>query len=334
MLLLFLVLIGIGVLVFRLSGSGAEISRRTNFFSNPFTLLFEPNGSGTTTPPNGMPFPYPDSPEIPLDDALGSDSDNANVASTRVELAAIEGEYDTLNRRILDAKDFGSPSPYRGLVYIDESYGGVSADEPALEYVILTADAENGAPISISGWSLQSIVQHTRAYIPQGARVLTAHRVPNIAAMQLDPGNRAIISSGHSPVGVSFKENLCTGYLGQFQTFVPSLEERCPTPEKEVSSEPATARTNDPYCVSFANSIPQCHFYVGEPPQNVTPPCFSFVRNELTFAGCTARHSWRPSYLGDTWRIFLGEEHELWSGDHDSIRLLDASGRTVDVWTY
>lgn len=344
LLLLLLLLIGIGVLVFRLSDAGGEIARRKSFFENPFTILFEQTLSDSASSTSAdkidkILFPFPATPETPLDDGFGEGSGDLSVsafenASTREKLIAIEEEYDTLDRRIKEARTFGNPSPYRGLVRIDESYGGVSANDPTLEYVILATDARNSAPISLAGWSLQSVKSNTRIYLPQGARALVAHQVPTLADVYLNPGERAIVTSGMSPVGVSFRENMCTGYLSQFQTFIPSLEERCPTAESEVLSEPDTTRTNDPRCVAFAEHIPRCRFYVGEPPQNVTAQCYSFVRNMLTYAGCAIRHGWRPSYGSDTWRLFLGEQHELWDGEHDIVRLFDREGRTVDVWTY
>ena len=61
---------------------------------------------------------------------------------------------------------------------------------------------------------------------------------------------------------------------------------------------------------------------------------YAFIRNSLTYNGCAARHSWRPSFSGDTWRIFFGAPSELWSNSHDVIRLLDNEGRVVDVWSY
>ncbi len=336
LLLLFLVLFGIGIVVFRLSGSGAEIARRQSFFTNPFTIIFENTIGGATSSASGIPFPFPDTPDIPFDEinASGQTYPAYDTTDARDELIAIETSYDNLNRRIADVQNFGNPSPYRGLVYIDESYSGVLADDVILEYITLASARDNSAPISISGWSLQNIRTKMRVYIPDGARVMTGNNVPTITPIQLNAGMRAIVATGNSPVGVSFLENMCTGYLGQFQTFVPSLDERCPTAVSEVQTEPATARTNDPYCASFANTVPQCRFYIGEPPRDVTPQCYSFVRNSLTFAGCSARHSWRPSYLSDTWRVFLNQRYPMWDNAHDSIRLLDSSGRTVDVWTY
>jgi len=189
------------------------------------------------------------------------------------------------------------------------------------------------APVSITGWSLQSLYGHTRVVIPNGTRTFTMGQVSPATAISLNPGDDAVVATGVSPVGVSFKENLCTGYLGQFQTFLPSLEDRCPSAESEVLSEPATSRTADPACVAYARSLSSCRFPFGDPP-TVSNLCYAFIRNSLTYNSCVTRHSWRPSFSGSSWRVFLNQSKELWQADHDVVRLLDAQGRTVDVWTY
>lgn len=337
LLLVFLLIIGIGLLVFRLSDSGAEIARRKQFFSNPFTVLFEQTRDFTNSTPTSGQFPFPatpypsgyGAPDTPID----GDLITVYANDPEAELLAIEREYDDLKVRIAEAQQFGNPSPYRGLVRIADSYSGTSANEPSLEYLSLEADNRNTAPVAITGWSLQSVYKNSRYYIPAGTKLFMMGSIPEVASASLDPGEAAIVSTGVSPTGVSFKENMCTGYLGQFQTFVPSLAERCPSAEQEVMSEPATTRTADPACVAYARSLSTCRFPFGNPP-DVTPYCYAFVRNALTYNGCVERHRWRPSFGGDTWRLFLESPREIWKQDHDVIRLLDREGRIVDVWAY
>ncbi len=336
LLLVLLIIVGIGLLVWRFSDSGAEIARRKQFFTNPFTVLFDAT-HGSTTPTVGVfPFPAVATLQNPtLDTALSDDTYNTprRAADITDELTDIEQQYDTLTARIVDAKQFGDPSPYRGLITIADSYSGAEADDPALEHITLVAHSGNTAPVSITGWSLQSLYGHTRVMIPNGTRTFAMGQVSLTAPIALDPGDRAVVTTGASPVGLSFKENLCTGYLGQFQTFVPSLEERCPSAESEVLAEPATSRAADPACVAYARTLSSCRFPFGDPP-DVSSLCYAFIRNSLTYSGCVARHSWRPSFNKGEWRIFLNQSRELWQGDHDVVRLLDAQGRTVDVWSY
>jgi hypothetical protein len=45
-------------------------------------------------------------------------------------------------------------------------------------------------------------------------------------------------------------------------------------------------------------------------------------------------YQYRTDFRKNTWRLFLGVNELLWNNQHDVIRLLDASGRTVDVLVY
>jgi len=333
LLVIFLILIGIGFLIYSFIGAEGEIERRKGFFTNPFTVLFE-GLDVASSGNNSLPFPFPSTPAIPVGDDNTFYDDSFALIDTESELLSLEQEYDVLQRRVAEAQTFGDPSPYRGLVAIIDSYTGTATTDPALEYITLEAHTQNTAPISIAGWSLQSVYSHNRPTIPAGTRTFVMGEIPKQVEIYLDPGENAIVSSGISPIGTSFKETRCTGYLGQFQTFVPSLYESCPSPESEVLSEPATSRTNDPSCVAFASRIPLCSFYFGEVPSGITAQCYSLIRNSLTYNGCVSRNSWRPSFSGDTWRVFLGRGQELWGVDHDVIRLLDREGRVVDVLSY
>ena len=240
LLLVLFLIIGIGILIWRFSDSGAEIARRQQFFTNPFTVLFDAMNSSTT--PTAGTCPFPAVSVISDNTALDSSNDDytqpRRPGEIRDELNSVEQQYDTLNARIIDVKQFGDPSPYRGLVNIADSFSGAMADDPSLEYITLETRSSNTAPVTISGWSLQSLYGHSRITIPTGTRTFTMGQLSPAIPISLEPGDSAIVTTGTSPVGISFKENLCTGYLGQFQIFVPSLEERCPSAESEALAEP------------------------------------------------------------------------------------------------
>jgi len=342
-ILLVLVLVGIIVYIF-IDSSGKEVTRRKGFFSNPFDVLYEGSMSEiTASDTEPTPFPFPATPRIPIEDEGGNISYDTSIedipydvsGEMRVadELLDIERNYDSLAQQVAEAQQFGNPSPYRGQVHITDTYSGVTADDVSLEYLMLEADPGNTAPVVVSGWSLQSVYNNIRVTIPQGTRMFYSGAIPETSLISVSAGEKIVVSSGVSPVGISFKENLCTGYLGQFQIFIPTLEERCPTAESEVLVNPATSRTADPECVAFAQSIPRCQFYIGGPP-DVSDQCYSFIRNSMTYNGCVAMNKWRPSFAGDTWRVFLSRQKELWKQEHDVVRLLDQEGRVVDIWAY
>lgn len=112
-------------------------------------------------------------------------------------------------------KDFGNPSPLNGSARISQVWntGDLS------EYAIIHADQET----DITGWSVQEITTGRRSYITSAAPDFKMGVVNTVDRVILADGGDAILSSGVSPTGVSFRENVCTGYLEEHQTFVPSL---------------------------------------------------------------------------------------------------------------
>ena len=186
----------------------------------------------------------------------------------------------------------------------------------------------------MSGWVLQSVVSGVAVPIPRGAETYRMGAVPGEEPIALRPGERAVVNSGQSPLGVSFRLNACSGYLRQFQAFSPSLPLSCPSSSAELPPTIDNLRTYGASCVDFVRTIPSCTYYLGAFPDDVTPTCRAFVNEALTYNSCVDRHQFDANFKSRSWRIYLGSQNELWNDAHDIIRLLDASGRTVDVWSY
>ena len=202
------------------------------------------------------------------------------------------------------------------------------------EHIEAEAALENTAPIGIAGWSLQSAYTGVRPYIQQGASPFLMGTVNNLSPIQLAPGQSALVNSGVSPVGVSFRENICTGYLGQLQSFTPPLPSSCPSPSSQLPLTPDNLKSYGEICFDYLQTIPLCEAPLNNIPSNLPSSCQYFVAEALSYNGCVARNRSRASFAGDSWRIYLNSNAELWRNSHDIIRLLDADGRTVDVLTY
>ena len=248
------------------------------------------------------------------------------------ELAALGEEYESLEEAAREARDFGTPSPYRDDVQIAQD--AAIADSIENEYVTLTAAWDNTTPIDITGWSLQSALTGVRAYIPRGAQNFYMGIVNEQRNIQLNPGDSATAHSGYSPVGTSLRENICSGYLNQFQTFVPRFSEECPA---SAESLPLTAENLQLYgdaCIDFVRTLPACF----APLESFTPElsfsCRGYLANTLSYNGCVERYRHRANFIEGSWRIYLSSTRELWRNSHDVIRLLDKEGRTVDAITY
>lgn len=266
----------------------------------------------------------PDIPETTL-------GDGAEAQTPEDALTETQAEYDEILKKMEEAKTFGEPSPFRGQVTL--SQGNAMENAPSTEHVVLEAGWNNTAPVDISGWSLQSALTGIRGHIPRGASLFVLGAVNEQKDIYLDPGASAIVTSGQSPLGTSLRENLCTGYLGGLQTFVPSLSRSCPTPSESLPLTPENLnRYGDP-CYDFVQTLPHCTFPL-EVPENISPACHIFLSNNLSYNGCVQNYRHQSDFARDSWRIYLNAQGELWRNSHDIIRLLDAQGRTVDVVSY
>lgn len=276
-------------------------------------------------------FPYVDDADLFGDTVIDGTADaDADPAS---QLADIQKKYEQIMKNVDDVTTFGNPSPMFGSVRIVPAYSNTAGNTADEEFIVLESSLENTAPLSIAGWSLQSALTGVRVAIPDAAAILRGGDVNNATAVSLNPGTSAVVSSGVSPVGISFRENICTGYISQFQLFYPSLSLQCPTPSSEL---PLTAENLKQYgdeCFDILQVLPTCLFPENLP-QSTTPACQSFLKTTLSYNGCVSRHRAEPSFGLDAWRLYLGSPEALWRNTHDAIRLLDSEGQTVDVYVY
>lgn len=230
------------------------------------------------------------------------------------------------------ARSFGMPSPYRSLVSLQEAHAAES--DPAKEYMTIVGARGNDGSIDLTGWSVQSAVSGTRLYLPEAASIFIGGAINNPDHVMLAPGGTAIVVSGVSPVGISFRENICSGYLGKLQTFHPNLDYvSCPSPSAALPETAENLRAYGSNCLDYVRELSSCDF-----PQNVPPTlslaCHAFVLDTFSYNGCVRTHRGTPSFLRNTWRLYLNAQYNLWDDRHDIIRLLDAQGRTVDAVTY
>lgn len=249
------------------------------------------------------------------------------------QLAELEAEYDRLRAETGERRTFGAPSPYAGKITIQQDVSGVRMENPREEYIQIAANYANEGTIDIAGWTIESALSGARIQIPPGASPFLAGSANIIGPILLDPGALALVVSAPSPVGVSFRENMCTGYLGQYQQFEPPLSEECPAASSVLPLTEDNLRRYGGECFDAIANLPACRF-----PQNlpasVAPACRDFLMSSLSYNGCISENRFRGTFQKNMWRVYLGASGELWRNSHDAIRLLDAQGRTVSVFVY
>lgn len=213
------------------------------------------------------------------------------------------------------------------------AFDGIAGPKRELteEYVRIVANEKTTTNIAISGFTLAGEVLKSSVDIPKAVNSLILGTAGTKTDIILTPGGRALVSSDRSPVGTSFRANMCTGYLDQFQTYTPALIDECPEPVEELVR---VGLDKDQTCVDFVETLPRCRIYQGTYPSDVSASCKAFVVNKLNYNACALDHKNDTDFLKNEWRVFLDQPRELWSDKSDIIRLIDTNGKTVNALVY
>ena len=201
---------------------------------------------------------------------------------------------------------------------------------------------------NLGGGNLQHFPSDT-ATIPKAALFISPSGNNILENTILQSGENAIITTGkigsQSPYKiVSFKENICSGYLEDLSEyeFTPSLDRNCPRPREEPG-----VKNLDTDCRKFVERMSSCHtpeFETRDRNGNIcyncvdgTPlssSCVAFIKNHFNYGSCVANHVSDKDFSKNTWRIFLNKGWEMWAKDYETIELFDQFGRLVDSHSY
>lgn len=221
-------------------------------------------------------------------------------------------------------------SPYRGSVSLSRDTSGAMSTDPKSEYVVIRYSSSAHEPITVSGWKLVSTATNKEVTLPDAAQLPNLGRVSDTDPVFLHPGHEVIVTTGRSPVGVSFNENRCTGYFEERQNFTPSLAFACPSGGEEFSRY---YDDEDDACEMFARGINRCETET-DVPSELSSSCEAFVDEYMNYSGCVEAHEQEVDFYSGTWRLFLGKSDELWKKSNETILLVDSTGKTVDALSY
>src|SRR3989338_6172261 len=202
------------------------------------------------------------------------------------------------------------------------------ATKPSEEYV--TIEVKGGA-VDITGWRLKSQISGRETTIGKGAALAYSAQVNPESDIVLQPGEKAVIVTGRSPIGVSFRLNKCSGYFAQFQKFTPSLPKHCPAPDEELD---LFGPKNLPdACIDFIERAPRCQMVVSMP-TTLPPECVPFITEKLNYNQCVSAHRSDSDFIEHEWRVYLNRPEELWKAQREVIDLIDTSGKVISTVTY
>lgn len=228
---------------------------------------------------------------------------------------------------------FGDVSPYRGLISINHYISGAGSLDPRNEFFEMFVPQTASSPVDISAWILKSEATGNALTIPRGTEVPLSGTINTVQDIVLLPGTKALVISGKSPIGASFRENKCIGYFSTFQSFSPALPQNCPLPSDELERFYGTGYIRDTSCIEYVNRLPRCQAVL-TPPSNLSSSCQSFLLTHMNYNGCVNIHQRDSDFLGSTWRVYLGRSSSMWRQQHEAIKILDNTGKTVDAFRY
>lgn len=283
--------------------------------------------TGGPTNPISFAGPYI-TPITDVDDsqrAYGEHIDTSR-ATSRSGVWSVKSVFGRFENSIGEHEDVGVVSPSAGKVEIASGSGGPGGTTAEREYVVLRAKTD----VDITGYRLLSSKSGANVAIPSGT---TAPRSGVFTNIVLADGEEAVITTGSSPVGSSFRENKCVGYLG-VTSFIPPLANRsCPSPTEELGRGYVGSASSYEECRAIVSRIPRCEAYP-DVPREASSECERFIETRLSYQGCVDTHFNDEDFRGDTWRVYLNQSRELWRSDDETIRLLDREGCTVDIYSY
>jgi hypothetical protein len=219
--------------------------------------------------------------------------------------------------------------PISSRLLIIDGFVGAKIKDSQKEYVRILSNSDLKQTL-ITGMTLMSSITKNSVTIPSAVKLPILGTISKSEPVYISPRYRAIINTGRSPIGDSFQVNICSGYLGQFQTYSPELRKECPEPVDEMKKY----GINDSACRDFVKDIPKCSIYTSPVPENLTNECKKFVTEKLTYNACVAVHKTETDFYREEWRLFLGKTVELWKEKQEIIKLLDTKGNLLDAITY
>lgn len=224
-----------------------------------------------------------------------------------------------------DSSDNDSDGSNNGTASLYYRYAKQS--DPQKEYVEIRAANSNECPLDITGWTIEGRVR-LKLEIPQAAGLYISNQVNTQQDVFLEPGAKAIVVSGRSPIGSSFRLNKCIGYFAQSQEFNPYLPQKCPYPKDE---EYFSSLSDD--CRDYIKTLSRCR-------ANFTLPaylgneCIKAINETLNYNKCVELHKNDEDFYEDEWRIYLNRGDELWKKSYETITLRNKNGEIIDSVSY
>ncbi len=218
-------------------------------------------------------------------------------------------------------------SSYKGKISL--SVWSAKETDPQKEYVEIRAYSDF-KPVSVSDWTIEGR-NGLKLSLGRGSKLFFLSQPSNQEPIILEPNGVIAVVSGKSPVGASFRLNLCTGYFNQFQSFTPYLSEECP----RIKDEDIPQNYPDA-CVDYIRGLSSCRMPANIPYETsikIGNDCTIFINQRASYSGCVSAYKNENNFYKNEWRVYLNREKEIWA-TRDTIILRDQEGKVVDKESY
>ncbi len=197
------------------------------------------------------------------------------------------------------------------------------------EYLEIRASSKNTGTVNISNWSLEN-QDGTKVKFGQATFLYTLGEINTEQEIFLNPGEKALVITGQSPLGISFKTNKCMGYLAEMQDFYPKLQTKCPHP---IDDEVLPASI-DNQCIDYIDKeFELCKTYIALQ-STISGNCREYINERINYNGCVRWHKNNSDFYQPEYRIYLKKNSELWDDEHGKIILYDENGSIIDWISY
>lgn len=258
---------------------------------------------------------------------------NLNEQQIGQELNKVERDVSQVAKDVKTLEENKNASVYKGMIdlqSISHSYN----NDPANEYIHITASSQNKKNIKITNWTLRSISTGNSISIGKGTYLFFGDGQDRSTTQDIlmTPGDIAYINTGRSPLGVSFKTNICSGYHNQFLQFNPYLSTNCPLARNEKNNIPPTVKNDS--CFDMLDNFPQCRIQTASFPIGTSPECSNFITKTMNYRACVDLHRNDIGFYKNEWRIYLERSDSLWKTRRETVELIDELGKIVDSYSY
>jgi hypothetical protein len=265
-------------------------------------------------------------------DNLGSSS-NKNVAEN---IKQTEAEVKKLEENVNKEAEKSVRSPYYNKIRMS-GISGLYQSDPNREYFTISTGLSKNETVKITGWYLKSDVTGNYVVIG-GASMLPVPFNKAESNVVLQQGDRAYLTKGFSPIGISFRTNKCTGFFEEDRDFVPSLSTNCPRPiDEKLPSFSSDLDRNDE-CINIIEGISQCRTkdsaFIRDLPDTVPSTCKTYITTQINYNSCVAKHFSDTDFPSNEYRLYFNKFGPLWRTTHDTINLRDENGLVVDTVSY